>query len=128
MTAVATDGELVIVTRRGLRWKLKAAAPPRRTGGTATPRPGSALTNVARHAPTARTVAVIVSDTGSGVTVEVTDDAPTGPSWFDNSGGYGLVGMRERVEALDGTLSAGPCPDGGWIVRAALPLTARTAT
>ncbi len=87
-----------------------------------------ALTNVARHAPTARTVAVIVSDTGSGVTVEVTDDAPTGPSWFDNSGGYGLVGMRERVEALDGTLSAGPCPDGGWIVRAALPLTARTAT
>jgi len=87
-----------------------------------------ALTNVARHAPTARTVAVIVSDTGSGVTVEVTDDAPTGPSWFDKSGGYGLVGMRERVEALDGTLSAGPCPDGGWIVRAALPLTARSAT
>ena len=87
-----------------------------------------ALTNVARHAPTARTVAVIVSDTGSGVTVEVTDDAPTGPSWFDNSGGYGLVGMRERVEALDGTLSAGPRPNGGWIVHAAMPLTARSAT
>jgi signal transduction histidine kinase len=39
------------------------------------------------------------------------------------SRGYGLVGMRERVEALGGTLSAGPQPHaGGWSVRASLPL------
>jgi hypothetical protein len=30
--------------------------------------------------------------------------------------------LRERVEALEGTLSAGPCPGGGWSVRAT-PMT-----
>jgi signal transduction histidine kinase len=40
-------------------------------------------------------------------------------------GGYGLTGMRERVEALGGTLLAGPLPDAGWSVRATLPLTPR---
>jgi signal transduction histidine kinase len=68
------------------------------------------LTNIARHAP------------GAGsVTVEVSDDGP--PARVD-AGGYGLVGMRERVEALGGTLSAGPRPDG-WTVRATLPLESR---
>ena len=35
-------------------------------------------------------------------------------------GGVGLVGMRERVEALGGTLAAGPSA-GGWRVHATLP-------
>lgn len=39
-------------------------------------------------------------------------------------GGYGLLGMRERLEALGGTLSAGPRPEtAGWSVLATLPLT-----
>lgn len=87
-----------------------------------------ALTNIARHAPTASAVTVTVGDGPSGVTVKVTDDAPAGPSWFDGSGGYGLIGMRERVEALDGTLVAGPCPGGGWVVHATLPLPAGSTT
>lgn len=75
------------------------------------------LTNVARHAPRARSVAVTVTD-GASVTVEVTDDGPA-PAQYHRRG-YGLVGMRERVEALGGTLHAGPRRHG-WSVKAVLP-------
>jgi len=36
--------------------------------------------------------------------------------------GYGIAGMRERAAAVDGTLQAGPSGDGGFLVRARLPL------
>jgi signal transduction histidine kinase len=87
-----------------------------------------ALTNVALHARDAATVAIVVDGDQSGVRVEVTDDGqarPPAPAWFA-AGGHGLVGMRERVEALGGTLHAGPGPGGGWAVRAAVPLPARS--
>jgi signal transduction histidine kinase len=88
-----------------------------------------ALTNVILHAPGAASVTVTVGQGPSGVTVEVTDDAPrrtiSGGSWFAPAGGNGLTGMRERAEALGGSLSAGPDPDGGWVVAAKLPLPAR---
>ncbi len=38
--------------------------------------------------------------------------------------GFGLVGMRERVEALGGFFTAGPRADGGWTVHATIPLPA----
>ncbi|MFE7706438.1 sensor histidine kinase [Streptomyces sp. NPDC057486] len=56
-----------------------------------------ALTNVLRHAPKARSVTVTVEQDPRDVTVEVTDDAPTAPAWHPHRGGYGLIGMRERV-------------------------------
>jgi signal transduction histidine kinase len=81
------------------------------------------LTNVRRHAPSARWVTLRVT-TDDGVEVVVADDGvgsgtPTEP-------GYGLLGMRERVEGAGGTLTAGPRADGtGWEVRAALPVPAQ---
>ncbi|WP_218148274.1 sensor histidine kinase [Lentzea xinjiangensis] len=78
-----------------------------------------ALTNVGRHAPRARSVAVTIADDGQAVTVEVTDDGPA-PTRYHHRRGYGLVGMRERVEALGGTLRAGP-HGAGWSVRVVLP-------
>ncbi|MEU8802038.1 sensor histidine kinase [Spirillospora sp. NPDC048819] len=84
-----------------------------------------ALTNVSRHAPRARSVMVTVERTAEGVTVEVTDDAPAAPSRHPHRGGYGLIGMRERVETLGGSLRAGPRPGAGWSVRAALPVPTR---
>ncbi|WP_330186231.1 histidine kinase [Dactylosporangium sp. AC04546] len=80
------------------------------------------LTNVTRHAPAARSVTVTVAESPSSVTVRVADD---GPAAGAPAGGYGLVGMRERVEALGGTLCAGPAPSGGWAVQAVLPREAR---
>ncbi len=55
--------------------------------------------------------------------VEVTDDAPASRH-HRPGGGYGLVGMRERVEALGGKLRAGPLPGAGWAVQASLPVPA----
>ncbi|NUT50409.1 MAG: sensor histidine kinase, partial [Saccharothrix sp.] len=87
------------------------------------------LTNIAKHAPHAPSVTVDVTRTDardrSAVSVEVVDDAPPHPTRHARRGGYGLVGMRERVEALGGTLAAGPRPGVGWSVRAVLPLPDR---
>jgi signal transduction histidine kinase len=86
-----------------------------------------ALANVRRHAPLAEEVSVTVAHDQRGVTVEITDDAPAGGTRrFPGTGGYGLTGMRERVEALGGTLSAGPCPGRGWSVRATVPFVDRS--
>jgi signal transduction histidine kinase len=89
------------------------------------------LTNITRHAPHARSVTVTVSSAQDGVSVEVSDDAPHAGAARreldpapEPTGGYGLIGMRERVEALGGTLRAGPRPGAGWTVLATLPLSA----
>ena len=80
-----------------------------------------ALTNVTRHArsPTA-TVKVTYGE--DDLTVQIDDDGrgPARPN--DADGGSGIRGMRERAEALGGELSAGPRPEGGFRVRARLPL------
>lgn len=78
-----------------------------------------ALTNAAKHAPGAASRLTLTwSDT---VTVEVRNRLTTthpGPGT-----GHGLVGMRERALAVGGRFQAGPDPDGGFTVRATLPLT-----
>ncbi|MFI9327866.1 sensor histidine kinase [Kitasatospora sp. NPDC052868] len=84
-----------------------------------------ALTNVARHAAHARTAIVDIVQGPATLSVTVTDDARPGRPPRKHHGGYGLIGMRERVEALGGHLSAGPAPDTGWSVHAALPLSGK---
>ena len=83
------------------------------------------LTNIARHATEARSVTVSVDQREQSITVEVTDDAPPAPARYQHRGGYGLIGMRERLETLGGTLSAGPRAGAGWSVLATLPVPAR---
>jgi signal transduction histidine kinase len=84
-----------------------------------------ALTNVMRHA-NAHAVNVGVRVDDDMLTIVVADDG-TGPDRPTTGSGAGLRGMRERADALGGTLHAGPGPDGGWRVEAALPLVpART--
>jgi len=42
--------------------------------------------------------------------------------------GQGLIGMRERVALLDGTVSAGPTPEGGYLVHALIPVGEEVAS
>jgi signal transduction histidine kinase len=82
------------------------------------------LTNVGKHAPDASAVRVLVAETPSDTLhIRVSDDGshrPANPA--GGSGGYGLVGMRERVELLGGRFEAGPSGYVGWSVEAWLPL------
>jgi signal transduction histidine kinase len=47
--------------------------------------------------------------------------SPDNPRVARLGGGFGLVGMAERVEALGGRLRAGPTPEGAWEVVAEFP-------
>jgi signal transduction histidine kinase len=80
------------------------------------------LTNVRRHAATASSVGVQVKRDGSNLVVSVADDGADRRERRARSGGAGLVGLTERVEAIGGTLSAGRADTDGWTVRAVLPV------
>ncbi|MEU4201580.1 ATP-binding protein [Streptomyces sp. NPDC039022] len=79
------------------------------------------LTNVRRHAPHATRVVVEVRRTAEGsVEVTVADDGGGVPGGTRSGGGTGLAGLAERVDALGGSLRAGP-RDEGWRVGCVLP-------
>ncbi|MCC8341143.1 sensor histidine kinase [Streptomyces sp. R1] len=85
-----------------------------------------ALTNVAKHAPEhAAHVGFTYAD--SRLLITVSNDGPatataTATAVNGTSGGFGLLGMRERAQSIGGDLCAGPRPEGGFEVTTALPL------
>ncbi|WP_447040860.1 sensor histidine kinase [Streptomyces sp. DSM 118878] len=80
-----------------------------------------ALTNVHKHAGAAGTE-VVVRYHDHHLEINVHNEAPAGPVELLPGSGMGLVGLRERVELLDGEFTAEPRPDGGFTVRARLPI------
>ena len=79
------------------------------------------LTNVLRHAEGAD--AVVTISFADHVTVEVTDNGTVRPPSTTAGGrGRGLIGMRERVDALGGTIIARPFAGRGYTVRVVLPI------
>ena len=84
-----------------------------------------ALTNAHKHADGAP-IEVRLCHRRGGVEVCVRN-APAQPADPLPGSGAGLLGLRERVELLDGTFCAGPDPDGGFTVRAQLPTLAGKA-
>jgi signal transduction histidine kinase len=78
------------------------------------------LTNVARHAR-ATTASVRITHRPGALVVRVDDDGAAGPE-VTPVPGAGLLGMRERVTALGGRVDAGPRNEGGFTVRAELPV------
>jgi signal transduction histidine kinase len=85
-----------------------------------------ALTNVERHARagavvlglhlSARSISLTVHDDGAGASSLVLKRIANSTTHF------GLRGLRERVRRLHGTFNSGPGPDGGFLVRARIPL------
>ncbi|MEV5804098.1 sensor histidine kinase [Streptomyces parvulus] len=106
------------------------------TGTSGTPRPlppgvelsayrivQEALSNVLRHAPGA-SARVHLTYLPIGLRVEVSNTRPQRAPAPSHGAGHGLLGMRERVAMLDGSLTAHPLPDGGYQVAAFLPVDA----
>nr|WP_234311813.1 sensor histidine kinase [Streptomyces griseus] len=89
-----------------------------------------ALTNVRRHAADATEVTVALAHTDDTLRVTVRDNGRGGAPMPNaaRGGGFGIVGLTERVTALDGTLHTGPRNDHGWEVVALLPTVRRAAT
>ncbi|CAM5713384.1 histidine kinase OS=Streptomyces glaucescens OX=1907 GN=SGLAU_09875 PE=4 SV=1 [Streptomyces glaucescens] len=83
-----------------------------------------ALTNVQKHAGTEAKAEVSVVRVGPHIEITVLDDG-SGDTPPADSGGHGLLGMRERVTALRGTLTTGPRYGGGFRVHAILPVESR---
>ena len=80
------------------------------------------VTNATRHAARPSRVTVDLVAEGDVVHLRVVDDGE--PVAVERPGsGYGIVGMRERVSLLGGTLTAGPGPERGWAVDARVPRT-----
>jgi signal transduction histidine kinase len=80
------------------------------------------ITNARKHGG-ARVVEALVVEVAGYVTVTVTNDGPPAAQ-RSSAGSYGLIGLRERAEALGGRMEAGPLPGGGWRLRAVLPTEA----
>ncbi|GAA3449793.1 histidine kinase [Dactylosporangium matsuzakiense] len=95
-----------------------------------------ALTNACKHAPSAPVHVALLYEPGA-LRIRIDNGPPQSPA-ADHAyqtaraqhvdrvevGGLGLVGMRERVLALGGSLVSGPRPDGGFRVEAVLPIGA----
>jgi signal transduction histidine kinase len=85
------------------------------------------LTNVLRHAAGA-SAQVAISYSEAEMTISVDDDGlaeparSTAANVHGRASGHGILGMRERAHALGGELDAGPRANGGFRVRARLPV------
>ena len=79
------------------------------------------VTNAARHAQ-AHSVSIEVSVAASGVSLSVSDDGVgIAADKLHDPDRFGLLGMRERVQGLGGTLAISPLSDGGTRVVATVP-------
>ncbi|WP_329001146.1 histidine kinase [Kribbella sp. NBC_00709] len=85
------------------------------------------LSNAVRHAPHAA-VEVSVKQSGGELVVTVQNTPPPGTPTPAPGGGHGLTGMRERVALVDGTVSAAPTPEGGYLVQAIIPVGKEVAS
>ncbi|MEU5592862.1 sensor histidine kinase [Streptomyces sp. NPDC020298] len=119
--ALASAGLHVDVTVEGTPHKLSPS-----TDLTAFRILQEALTNVTKHADT-RTAHVRLTHAPDRLTLRVSDDGPAVAAAPASAHGFGLIGMRERAHSLDGTLTAGPRPDGGFDVTCVLPLDRTTS-
>jgi signal transduction histidine kinase len=89
------------------------------------------LTNVRKHAPGAR-VTVRVRYDEDGVRLLVRNTAPerlpdAARDLAATGSGLGIANLRQRIEVVHGTLTAGPTPEGGFCVEATLPAYVPTA-
>ena len=80
------------------------------------------VTNATRHAPGSPVMVRLTVESGETLQVTVENGVATEPVGDHRGGGHGIVGMTERARAVGGALIAASRPDGGFTVRADLPV------
>ncbi|MCG8917647.1 histidine kinase [Actinokineospora sp. PR83] len=118
---LAADLRALAADTTGLTVRLELELPealPPGLGGSVLRLVQESLTNAAKHAEGADLVTVHIGAVDGDLRVLVSDNGSAGT---ERGGGYGLVGMRERVDLLGGRFTAGPTTTG-WTVDARLPL------
>ncbi|MGW6982803.1 sensor histidine kinase [Streptomyces sp. NPDC054932] len=83
-----------------------------------------ALSNTLRHAPGAA-AGVEVSYVLGGIGIRIVNDPATGDARPSPGAGHGITGMRERVAMLEGEMTAGRTPSGGYEVAVFIPVRHR---
>ncbi|KAF0969230.1 MULTISPECIES: sensor histidine kinase [Gordonia] len=81
------------------------------------------LANATRHAPGSRTLVSVTPGEHGTVEVAVVNSTPTAEPLGIGGNGVGIPGMLERAQAVGGSLVAAPTVDGGFAVRARIPMT-----
>ena len=79
------------------------------------------LTNVHKHARGAATAVSLNGNPQHGISIEVVNQRPVSVATLLPGSGAGLVGLRERIALLGGTMQSGACAEGGWRLAAWLP-------
>nr|WP_275564013.1 histidine kinase [Kitasatospora sp. SID7827] len=130
-TLLATVGQAGVRAELAVEDGVSALGPvPEAVGLSAYRIVQEALANVVRHAPGAAAEVRLRAAADGALGLAVRNGPPPGRA-ADRAGaavetsggtGQGLVGMRERVRLLAGTLDTGPTADGGYLVTAVLPL------
>ncbi|MFE3248046.1 histidine kinase [Streptomyces sp. NPDC059209] len=118
LVAESRDAGMAVTLDSGV--EDPAAVPPT-TGRTAYRIAQEGLTNARKHAPGTGTTVLVSGGPGDGLTVEVRNEAPTGPVPNVPGSGQGLIGLTERATLAGGRFEHGPTGDGGFAVRAWLP-------
>lgn len=108
-----------------LRLDLSLRTLPAGVGETAYRVVRESLTNVRRHAHASSSAEVSIRSGDAQLEITVRNDGVRYRTDVSSaSNGFGIVGMRERVTALNGTLEAGPDKLDSWLVRVVLPTEA----
>ncbi|MGC7093336.1 sensor histidine kinase [Amycolatopsis lurida] len=131
MSLAADLHKMVNAANHGVYTKIELNLPdnlPQEVARSALRLVQESLTNIGKHAAGASIAWVSVREENGELHIKVSDNG-RGESQrgAQISGGYGLVGMRERVALLHGRLTAGRAPEGGWLVEAWLPLAQQGA-
>ena len=111
-------------TVHGLEVRLRTEGPPRELPAAvdvvALRTIQEALTNVHKHGSGHR-ADVTIGYSPDRVTIAVENPAPAPAATDDVATGYGLTGMRERIDSVRGALTSGPTAHGTWLLVADLP-------
>ena len=121
LTARARDAGLEVEVETSLPTPLPSAV-----GSAAYRILQEAITNVIRHVGPTRVTVALDHDIDA-LQIRVTDRGRGDAGGVADPSGRGIVGMRERCQLLGGDLTAGSLPDGGFEVRAWLPLAPTAA-